>query len=292
MKAVAALGSLALLFSMLVDPAGAQEAVAPAAEQEATADTGTASTVADPQSGETGTTEATTPSGDGTGPVAAPGAATPEPELASGGDEASVVPSPLVVRLSLLAIPEDNGTEGDPGPRIPSPGAAWRFRLTRLLSLEPSLDLFMTYYGYSDELQRAVPLALENRWTTVIGAELSLPLRFSVPLGGSFELSGMAGPAFDFRVPLIADGLYGSEQEESAIVAGEVAQYFWSSGRWFRPVMGLGSAWTDSSGRRFGFDLRAWMPLYRLWTAEDAFFGEGFVLSLGLSYSPPRRNGK
>ncbi len=198
-------------------------------------------------------------------------------------------PSPWAIQFSLAFIPEDNGTAGDPSPLIPSFGVSWGHSFASWVAFEPSLDFFSTYYGYETTLERAIPLALENRRSLVIGTLLSLPFRFSVTLAERFRLNLLLGPAFDLRLCLIADGLQDSDLEDATEQTSRAFSYFWSEGRWFRPLSGLGADWRDSRGRRFGLDLRAWMPLYRAWTDEDAFWAEGWVWEASFRFTPAKR---
>jgi hypothetical protein len=189
-------------------------------------------------------------------------------------------------RGTVLVFPEDNGLESDPAPVLPSAGAAAAYPLAGPLWAELSLDLYSTQYGYSETLGRAVPLALENRWTTAIGFVTGLQLLARLPLNETLGLRFYGGPAADLRLCYIAADLNGAEQEEAARHTGLVSGYFWGQGRWFLPVLGAGLDAGLSEKLALGFDLRLWFPLYRLWSGETLpplegwRFGGGIRLTL------------
>ncbi len=190
-------------------------------------------------------------------------------------------------RGSILAIPEDNGLESDPMPVLAVPGAAAAYPLSDFFALALSLDMYGTYYGYSYSLERAVPYALENRSSFVLGSLLGLHGSFSLPLPFSYALRLYAGTSADVRICLVADGLEGADLEDASEQTGEIARYFWSDGRWFFPMLGAGFDAPIYGATRLGLDLRAWVPLYKLWTAEDLPPAEGWRAAVGLRVTFP-----
>lgn len=185
----------------------------------------------------------------------------------------------LSFRGSVLVIPEDNGLESDPMPVLPSAGAALAVALGGPLWVELSLDIYGTHYRFSDNLQRPVPAAVENRWTTVIGFMLGPQLLFRSGLSETTALRVYGGPVADLRLCLIAEDLNDDEQDEASRQTGAVADYFWGDTRWLLPVLGAGMDFRISEKLALGFDLRLWFPLYKLWTAEDLPPIEGWRFS-------------
>ncbi|HCM27075.1 MAG TPA: hypothetical protein DIC34_11105 [Treponema sp.] len=195
---------------------------------------------------------------------------------------AAAAPPTWAFRGGLIAILEDNGLEGDPAPILPLPGAALAIPLVWRLDAEPSIDLYSAVYGFSDLLGRPVPYALEYRSTRVVSALVGLPLAITVPLPGGVRWRFLAGPAFDLRLCLVAEGLEGADLEDASAETADTAAYFWGSGRWVSPQIGTGVEIPASDKFWLGIEARAWIPAYRLWTGEELPAAEGWRLALSL----------
>lgn len=202
------------------------------------------------------------------------------------GASASALDLSWVARGSILAIFEDNGMEGDPMPILPSLGAGAEFALPffPILNFEPSLDLYGTYYGYSYTLDRAVPYALENRSSLVIGLILGAPVAYRYRFPNGIMLRGFAGPSFDLRFCLVAGGLEGEDKDDAASQTSDIASYFWGSGRWFQPTAGIGADFPLLKGIRIGAELRTWFPIYKLWSGEDLPAKEGWRVAASIRF--------
>ncbi|AEJ20226.1 hypothetical protein [Gracilinema caldarium] len=193
------------------------------------------------------------------------------------------------VNGSMFFILEDNGLEGDPMPILPSAGLVLEYPLAPPFAFGASYDLYSTCYGYSTALDRAIPVAIENRSSLVIGNVLTffgsyrmLISKFT-PIGIRLRFS--AGLAIDARLCLIADGLEGDDLEDASQQTAEVAGYFWSNGRWFFPMTGFGIDFIKVGRFWLGLDGRIWYPLYRLWSGDKAPAAEGWRYSLGIRIS-------
>jgi hypothetical protein len=66
------------------------------------------------------------------------------------------------------------------------------------------------------------------------------------------------------------------KQETNALIS-----YFWSNARWLLPVIGTGMDFDLSSKLRLRFDIRIWIPAYKLWTGENLPFVEGLRFGIG-----------
>ncbi|MFA6508090.1 MAG: hypothetical protein WCT14_18450 [Treponemataceae bacterium] len=194
-----------------------------------------------------------------------------------------------IYRASVLTILEDNGLSGDPAPILFSPGFAVALPLLSFIKFEPGLDLYFTYYGYATDLGRAVPIALENRSAAVYGFMLNLPLDFSFRIAKLVGFHASVGMTADLRLCLVADGLDNDAQglADATAQTGQVASYFWGAGRWLYPSASIGFDFPFTKNYFLGVDLRAWYPLYHLWSGENLPVTENlrFALGLRLSYS-------
>jgi len=188
---------------------------------------------------------------------------------------------------SILFFPEDNGMRSDPMPILPSPGAGVSYPITNILRAELTLDFYMTHYGYDDVLKRAVPDAIENRTSRVIGFPLAFQLAAYFDVNSFTTVRVYGGPAVDLRIVMIAEDLNEGLDNMTEIrrKTDLVLNYFWSSGRWFMPVLGAGVDFSINPRFRLGIDLRVWAPAYRLWTGEDLPAIEGWRFGPGIRFT-------
>lgn len=186
---------------------------------------------------------------------------------------------------SVLFIPEDNGLESDPMPVLAVPGVSAAYPLSESVALEAALDLYGTYYGYSYSLERAVPFAIENRSSFVLGSVFGMQAVYKLSFKDDITIRVYGGPAFDLRLCLIAGGLEGEDREDAAEQTADISRYFWSGGRFFLPVLGSGLDFVSTEHFVVGVDGRIWIPVYKLWTNEDLPAVEGWRAALGIRFS-------
>ena len=188
---------------------------------------------------------------------------------------------------SVLFFPEHNGMASDPMPILPSPGFGASYPVTKIFRVEATLDFYMTHYGYDDSLGRAVPNAIENRTALVIGSLLAFQAAAYFDVSPSITLRVYGGPAADLRIVLVAEDLNAGLDDMDTIRSqtDSVRNYFWSSGRWFMPVMGAGADFALNPRIKLGVDLRVWAPIYRLWTGENLPAIEGWRFGPGIRLS-------
>ena len=191
---------------------------------------------------------------------------------------------------SMFFFPEDNGNGSDPMPILPGPGAGVSMALpfSFPLRLEIALDMYFGVYGYNFYLNRAVPRAWENRsalvWGSVLGTQGSL---FFNP-GKSITIRAFGGLTADLRLVLLAPDLNEALNPMNEIRRENAAltEYFWSSGRWFFPVVGAGVDFTLNKKFKLGLDIRVWIPAYKAWTNEDLPPIEGWRFGIGARITP------
>ena len=189
------------------------------------------------------------------------------------------------VNGSVLFFPEDNGMHSDPMPILPSPGAGVSYPITKILRAEATLDFYFTHYGYDYDLDRAVPLAIENRSSFVFGSLLGFHLAAYFNVKSFITVRVYGGPAADLRIVLIAEDLRSDDKDDASRQTDSVRHYFWSSGRWFMPVIGAGVDFDLNPHLKLGVDLRVWAPMYRLWTGENLPVIEGWRFGPGIRFT-------
>ena len=184
--------------------------------------------------------------------------------------------------VSILFFPENNGMASDPMPVLPSPGAGVSFSLTRFFGLELTLDFYMTHYGYDYTLDRAVPYAIENRSSRVMGALFGFQAAAYFNVKSFITIRVYGGPAADLRIVFMAADLNSGDKDQAKKETDSVRKYFWSSGRWLMPVVGAGIDFSIKERFKVGLDLRIWAPIYRLWSGENLPGIEGWRFSPGI----------
>jgi hypothetical protein len=200
------------------------------------------------------------------------------------------------VRGSVLVFPEDNGVASAPMPILPSLGGSASYSLNELLALEMSLDIYGNTYDYDYTLERVVPANDEFRTSFVIGTVWGFQPVFRFrPMGDKFTIRAYGGVSFDFRIVFRAYGIDADEEHTNSTdpehsgytghtvgeASKEITRYFWGGGRWIFPFIGGGMDFPVFEGITLGFDIRSWLPLWRLWTGEDLPFIEGFRFGIG-----------
>jgi len=189
------------------------------------------------------------------------------------------------VNGSIFLFPEDNGMYSDPMPVLPSPGLGVSYPINDLFKIESTLDFYFTHYGYSYELDRAVPMAIENRSSFVFGSVLAIQAAAYFNVNSFMTVRVYGGPAADLRIILLAEDLGPDDTADASRQTDSVTNYFWSSGRWFLPVVGSGVDFIVNPRFKVGVDLRVWIPLYKLWSGENLPAIEGWRFGPGLRFS-------
>jgi hypothetical protein len=191
----------------------------------------------------------------------------------------------LSFRGSILFFPEDNGLESDVMPMLPSLGIVAGWPVLDFMRIELSLDCYGTYYAYSDKLDRAVPAISDNRSSLALGSILGIQALKTFAPSDAVRLRVYGGPAADLRLCLTAEGLEGADKTDAADETRDIAAWFWGRGRWFMPVAGAGMDFTLTEKLLLGFDLRAWLPAWRLWNAGSLPAVEGWRFGAGIRFS-------
>ena len=195
---------------------------------------------------------------------------------------------------SVFYFAADNGQGADPAPIIVSAGASAAYRLLNFLKIEMTEDIYFHNYEYNWQLKYAMPCNPENRSAFVMGFLTGFQLTGSFPITKSgIGLRVFGGPAIDIRIVVKAFGLnhpddYLGDENDVMRQTKAIREYMWGSGRFFYPVAGFGMDFPVNEKLFLGFDIRAWFPLYRMWTDNDLPKKDGWRFGVGLRVTPRR----
>jgi len=199
---------------------------------------------------------------------------------------------------SLFYFAADNGVDSDPAAIIPVFGVSFAWQFWGPLRLELTEDIYFTNYEYNAALGYPMACNPENRSAFVMGFLTGIQLTAHFPIGNNgtaFRVYG--GPAADFRLAVLAFGLNNPADftndlaTDPKLQTDAIFKYFWSEGRWFMPVFGMGMDFPVNEKFKLGFDLRAWFPVYKLWTDDKTPAIDGWRFGAGLRITPRKSPG-
>jgi len=199
------------------------------------------------------------------------------------------------IRGTILYFAADNGSSADPAPVLPSLGVSADRPLWGPLRLEVTQDIYFTNYEYNTEFGYAMACNPENRSAFVMGFITGVQLTGFIPISDKgINLRVYGGPSADIRLVVQAFGLRsdnftGDIETDPGMQTNAIRKYFWSDGRWFFPMLGAGVDFPVNEKFLLGFDLRTWVPLYRLWTDKNIPAIDGWRFGIGVRLTP-RKN--
>jgi len=195
---------------------------------------------------------------------------------------------------SIFYFAADNGKQGaDPAPILPSLGAAAALKIWGPIGIELTEDLYFTNYEYNTKLDYPMACNPENRSAFVFGFLTGLQATALFPISQSgINTRVYTGPTADLRIITLAVGLdhpddfTGELETDAQMQADAIRDHFWSKGRWFMFTVGAGMDFPLNERFYLGFDVRTWMPVYRIWTDKDIPAVDGWRFGLGFRITP------
>ncbi|MCL2066731.1 MAG: hypothetical protein FWG99_04635 [Treponema sp.] len=172
---------------------------------------------------------------------------------------------------SVFYFAADNGKKGsDPAPILPSLGTSFSYCFWAPLSVELTEDIYFTNYEYNKELGYPAACLPDNRSAFVFSFFTGVQLSAMFPIGkNGIATRVFAGPALDLRIVTLAVDLHPLDTDDAQKQTDAIRAHFWGDGRWFMAVAGAGMDFPANEKFLLGFDMRVWMPVYRLWTDQD-----------------------
>ncbi|MCL2800374.1 MAG: hypothetical protein FWD28_01265 [Treponema sp.] len=193
---------------------------------------------------------------------------------------------------SLFYFASSNPGAG-PAAIVPSVGFAASWPLFDIFRLEVTEDIYFTNYEFNKTLGYPMITGPENRAAFVIGFLTAAQFTAVFPIGDNGILArAYGGFALDIRLAIRAFGLnHPADIAEAQAQTDAIFSYFWSNGRFFLPVVGGGMDFPVNDYYFAGFDLRIWIPLYRLLTNENIPAIDGWRIGVSLRITP-RQNSR
>ncbi|MCR5495638.1 MAG: hypothetical protein K6F15_08380 [Treponema sp.] len=104
----------------------------------------------------------------------------------------------------------------------------------KFISFQPRLSFFANYYIWYDG--KAYPAEIENRTAAVFSFMLDLPAVYTLNLKGKHHMDFALGPAFNFRIITLANGVDSDDagyEDTADNDVSEIRDYLWGGGNFF-----------------------------------------------------------
>jgi hypothetical protein len=192
--------------------------------------------------------------------------------------------SPTEVDLTTTLMLIGNTDEPSSGPTpvvlVQSLGASVPLAIAGPFFMEPSLDLFGTWYEYTGT--RAVPGAIESGTSFfVLGTLLGVRAGAAFPVSTRVVLGASLGLDFLLRFPIDFETGAAARKDARRASYG----YFYGKGRFLYPETSLFCKWRISERFGLAFSLRALHPVFHMWDGEGLAYLDQLVLGGGLGFT-------
>jgi hypothetical protein len=187
----------------------------------------------------------------------------------------------LTTTLMLIGNTDELSSSGPtPVVIVQSLGASVPLSVAGPFFLEPSLDLFGTWYEYTGT--RAVPGARESATSFfVLGTLLAVRAGAAFPVSNRVSLGASLGLDLLLRFPI--DLEVGAAERKDARLASY--GYFYGLGRFLYPETSLFCRWRIADKFGLVFSLGARHPVFHLWDGEGLAYLDQLVLGAGLGFT-------
>ena len=179
-----------------------------------------------------------------------------------------------------IIINTESPTKSAPSPIVFPIAAGLSYNFNSFFAIEPAINFFWNYYQVYDGL--VLPAEIENRTGLVLSLLLNVPATFSINLFQKSKIKFSSGPAFLFRIPLLAanvneadSGWYGSAKNDLSYMTS----WFYQNGRFF--FLSAKASWLFTQQRKvaFGPEISAYVPIISIFTDKTI---NGFIVNAGL----------
>jgi hypothetical protein len=196
-----------------------------------------------------------------------------------------LAPTEAVLTTTLMLIGNtDELTSSGPTPvvMVQSLGASVPLAIAGPFFMEPSLDLFGTWYEYTSTGTRVVPGASESpRSFIVLGTLLGVRAGAAFPVSARVSLGASLGLDLLLRFPV--DLEVGAAERKDARRASYA--YFYGKGRFLYPETRLFCKWRIAEKFGLVFSLGALHPVFHLWDGEGLAYLDQLALGAGLGFT-------
>lgn len=150
----------------------------------------------------------------------------------------------------------------------------------KLISFQPRLSFFFNYYLWEDD--KAYPAEIENRTAAVFSFLLDLPAVYTLDLKGKHHMDFSFGPAFNFRIITLANGVSSSDSGTTGTAEGDVDKirsYLWGNGNFIYLSTYTSYLYSVSEKLQVGPEVRFYLNCGQLFSGNGF---DGAMLSLGI----------
>lgn len=156
-------------------------------------------------------------------------------------------------------------------------GAGLEMGIGEVFSFEPSLDLYLNYFGFNSD-GRPLPVEESNREIYLLFLVLDPNFIFHFPVSETIKFDLFASPSFFFPVPLRDWWDEGSERYD------DVLGYLYGAFRFFQPMGGAAFVWNFSENTALEIRIKAYIPIFHLWDFEFLEFEDQMRIGLSLGF--------
>jgi hypothetical protein len=192
-------------------------------------------------------------------------------------------PTETVITTTLMLIGNtDELTSTGPTPvvMVQSLGASVPLAISGPFFLEPSLDLFGTWYERAGT--RFVPGAIESKKSFfVLGALLGVRAGAAFPVSPRVSLGASLGLDLLLRFPIDFEVDAAGRKDDRSASYG----YFYGMGRFLYPETSLFCRWRIADKFGLVLSLGARHPVFHLWDGEGLAYLDQLVLGGGLGFT-------
>ena len=156
-------------------------------------------------------------------------------------------------------------------------GAGLDMNVGTIFSLEPSVELYLNYYGFNSD-ERPLPVEESNRDIYLLFVVVDSNFVFHFPVSETIKFDLFASPSFFLPIPLRDWWDPGSERYD------EVFGYLYGAFRFFQPMGGAAFVWNVSDTMAFEIRTKVYIPVFHIWDMEFLEFQDQMRIGLSIGF--------
>lgn len=171
-----------------------------------------------------------------------------------------------------IIINTDSSSSSAPSPIVFPFSFGVDIRFTKVISLQPTLGLFFSYYLWTDE--KAAPAEIENRTATVASFFVNIPVEFSFALkkNDSHSFQAGIGPSALLRFAFLANNVNSSDFGSSGSAQSDVENinnWFWQNANFLYLRANFSYLFKLSQKSKVGLEASFYLPIGSIITEKN-----------------------